>query len=65
VTSHCNSSELDYNNLTSKNYAPDKQEHLVGEETLKYVDFVMDFPHTDHIENLENNEKVEDKCQVS
>lgn len=40
-------------------------EHAVGVDTLKEVDFIVDLSGTKHVENLHPYEHVEDEGQVS
>ena len=56
---HSKTSELDDENMCDDNKEPDSDEHRVGCNAWEDIDFILNFPCSKHIEDLENNEQVE------
>lgn len=52
-------------NLTNNNDEPDSEEHAVGVDSLKEVEFVINLSGGEHVEDLEEHKEVEDNGHVS
>jgi hypothetical protein len=51
--------------LTSKNYEEDPDEREVGFNSREYVELIVYFTATNHVEDLHHNECCKDECEVS
>ena len=58
-------SVLDNAEVDSNDDEPDNDEGGVGEEVLAQVQLVVNLPSSDHVDNLEPDEKVEDEGHVA
>lgn len=62
---HCPSSKNDHENLSSDNGKPNSDEHSVCVHSLHNVKFIIDLSSTEHVEDLEEHEQVENNGQMS
>ena len=57
--------ELRQEDLDHENENPDEEEHLIFEKSFENIDFVVDLPGTDHVEDLHEHKGCEHDSHVS
>jgi hypothetical protein len=62
---HDDASELRNNHLKASDHHYDTREYEILEYAGKNIEFVVDLPNREHVENLHNHESVEHPSQMS
>jgi len=62
---HSPSSQDNHDDLSSDNGEPNSDEHSVGMHSVEDVPFIIDLSSTEHVEDLEEHEQVENNGQMS